>query len=140
MGKLDAFFVEYSQTYIVCYFTSQVLITCVATERFIAICYPLYQQMVGGKSCTRKIIIGSWIFGGNLGHLGGTISYLLACIVNFLMYANIIITLKRRSSHDLGTSEHNVQYEVNQVARLLITNGAVFFLCVFYTLATCTLK
>ena len=50
----------------VCYFTSQVLITCVATERFIAICYPLYQQMVSGKSRTRKIIIGSWMFGGIL--------------------------------------------------------------------------
>ena len=157
-----------------CYYTSFILITCVAVERFLAICHPLYQQVVSGKSHTLKIIVASWLLGGIfaislivpmlacletscivwphgdkylmlprkisfcaalpgypilLTHLGGTISYLLACFVNFLMYANIIITLKRRSSHDLGTSENNFQYEVNQVARLLITNGAVFFLC-----------
>ena len=46
------------------YYTSFVLITCVAVERYLAICYPFYQQMVSGKSRTIKIIIASWLLGG----------------------------------------------------------------------------
>ena len=36
----------------ICYYTSYVLITCVAVERFLAICHPLYQRMVSCKSRT----------------------------------------------------------------------------------------
>ena len=46
------------------YYTSFLLITCVAVERFLAICHPLYQRMVSGKSRTIKIIIASWLLGG----------------------------------------------------------------------------
>ena len=45
------------------YYTSFILITCVAVERFLAICYPLYQQIVSGKPRTKKIIMAAWLLG-----------------------------------------------------------------------------
>ena len=49
---------------VTCYYTSFILLTWVAFERFLAICHPLYQWMVSGKSRTMKIIIISWLLGG----------------------------------------------------------------------------
>ena len=158
-----------------CYFASFILVTCVAVERFLAICHPLYQQMVSGKSRTIKIIVTSWLLAGifavtvyvpqysNLktvciywplgkaysilpmkfsscstlpgfpvvfSQVADTILYFLALVLNFIVYAKIIITLKRRATQDLGTrTQHKARREHNQVARLLITNGVVFFLC-----------
>ena len=156
-----------------CYYTSFVLITCVAVERFLAICHPLYQQMVSGKSRTVKIIIVSWLMGGifalglqvpqltylkiscivwpngdkylmlpkNISSCTGYpgfpviisqvadfITYFMAFVINFIMYARIITTLRRRASVVTGTGQSQ-HHEHNQVARLLITNGVVFFIC-----------
>ena len=56
--------------------------------------------------------------------------YLLALLINLIVYVNVIITSTRRASHDLGArTQHKAQHERYQVARLLITNGVVFFLC-----------
>ena len=157
-----------------CFFTSYMLITTVTTERFIAICYPLYQRMMSGKSRTVKVIIMSWLLGFILATLFVPMSsysrnycivwpngdqysalpskisacesfpgypvqfnaflslnlYFVSVISNFTMYARIIITLTRRAGNfKIGTSQHNAQRERNHVARLLITNGIVFFLC-----------
>ena len=159
----------------ICYYTSFLLVTCVAVERFLAICYPLYQQMISCKSRTIKIIVASWLLGGifaaglqvpQLAYLktscivwpdvdGDThlmlprkisscaafprfpvvisqvidlILYCVTLVINLIVYTRIITTVKRRTSFDFGTKQgqHN---KLNQVARLLITNGVVFFLC-----------
>ena len=40
------------------------------------------------------------------------------------------LALKKRATQDLGIgAQHKAQHEHNQVARLLITNGVVFFMC-----------
>ena len=57
-----------------------------------------------------------------------TIPYCVALVIDFIMYARIVITLRRRVSVDLGTGQSK-RHELNQVARLLISNGALFFLC-----------
>ena len=157
------------------YYASFTLVTCVAVERFMAICHPLYQQIVSGNSRTIKIIIISWLLGGIFAatvfipqlsylktvcidwpngeaysmlpkkvsfcsaspgfplvfsYITDMMLYLLALLINFIVYVNVIITLTRRISRDLGArTQHKVQHERYQVARLLITNGVVFFLC-----------
>ena len=155
------------------YYTSFISITCVAVERFLAICYPLYQQMVSGKSRTIKIIFASWLLGGIFAaglqvpqkaysktscvvwpdedkylllpkevstceHISGFpilfavvsdgVLYLMAFVINLTMYAKIIVTLKKRASNNLGTETSWCKVH-NQVARLLVMNGVVFFVC-----------
>ena len=62
-------------------------------------------------------------------NLTDNISYLLAIVINLIMYARIIKNLRRRASKDLGTGgQHMAQSERNQAARLLITNEVVFYL------------
>ena len=154
-----------------CYYTSFVLVTCVAVERFVAISYPLHQQIVSGKSRTIKIIISSWLLGGifaavlhvprlahlkkscivwpdgdkylmlpkkritceqipgfpiRFGVLADGILYMMALIINFTLYTKIIVTLKTRACDNLGT-HISLRQVHNQVVRLLIMNGAVFF-------------
>ena len=158
-----------------CYYTSFILVTCVAVERFLAICYPLYQQVVNCKSYTMKIIVASWLFGGIfavglqvpqmvylktscivwpdvdgvsylmlpkkissctafprfpvvISQVADIVLYCVTLVINLIVYARIITTLKRHASFDFGTGQrqHN---KLNQVARLLITNGVIFFLC-----------
>ncbi len=45
------------------YFTSILLLTFVTLERHFAICHPIKHRMINGKSRTRNIIMGSWLFG-----------------------------------------------------------------------------
>ena len=157
------------------YYTSFILITCVAVERFLAICHPFYQQMVSGKSRTIKIIIASWLLGGIfavglqvhqkarlktscivwpdgdkylilptelstcehipgfpilLSVVGDGLLYLVGLVINLTMYTKIILTLKRRASDNLETHTCTNQRKVhNQVARLLVMNGVIFFVC-----------
>ena len=60
-----------------------------------------------------------------------SILYLIVLGVNFTMFAKIIITLKRRALYDNGTGRipHKAKREQYKVARLLITNGVVYFVC-----------
>ena len=60
--------------------------------------------------------------------VGDAIFYLMAAGVNFTFYTKIIITLQRRASDKMGTETSQCKVH-NQVARLLIMDGAVFFVC-----------
>ena len=158
---------------VTCYHTSFILVTCVAVERFLAICHPLYQQKVNGKSRTVKIIITSWLLVGIItsilnvpqvcywktscivwprgekymtlpkkistctafprypiviSQIADVVLYWVTLVINFIVYTRIITAMRRRASVDLGTRQSQNK-NVHQVARLLITNGVVFFLC-----------
>ncbi len=159
------------------YFLSVTLITLVSLERFFAICLPLSNWSLDGKSRTRNLIAVAWIIGCMLSiarvlcsgkiqtdciiwpneprYKGlptnrwtcdvistsvasrvycisfTTVSYVSFLLLNFIIYGAIIRALGKR---DVTTTSGYVrQKEVtevrNQVAKLLIALGIVFFIC-----------
>ena len=60
--------------------------------------------------------------------------WLFDFIANFAMYFTILRHLHRRSSPETVTSNQNALQTRNQVALMLVVNGAVFFLCCCMTL------
>ncbi len=51
---------------VMCFYTSVILISTVAVERYIAVCHPLHQRTVSSKSRTTKLITFAWILGAIL--------------------------------------------------------------------------
>ncbi len=56
-----------------------------------------------------------------------SIIFITCLVLNVTLYTKIILSLRRRASRNMGQGQ--AQREHNQVARLLIANGLVFFLC-----------
>ena len=64
-----------------------------------------------------------------LGELVLTCPFFLAMPANLFMYISIIITLNNRPGTESSSENQQNKSTRNQVARLLIINGSVFFLC-----------
>ena len=165
------------------YYTSILLVTLVAVERFFMICMPIKYRLIKGKSRTVKMIAACWgvslvlaalttprygwlkhkcivwpntddfrnvpvirsgcyyinnevaIFGETL----LTVVLILSLLISGFMYYKLIETLskrpeeivRRRSSIRSARREENKTRRRNEVARILIINGIVFFLCQF---------
>ncbi|XP_022101165.1 somatostatin receptor type 2-like [Acanthaster planci] len=58
------------------------------------------------------------------------VPWLIAMVANIYMYVRILEVLSKRSSKNSGINKHHKAVQIrNQVARMLIVNGVVFFLC-----------
>ncbi|XP_072033229.1 thyrotropin-releasing hormone receptor-like [Amphiura filiformis] len=128
------------------YFASLNLITFVTVERYFAVCRPFQHLMVSGKSRTIKIIIASWFCDTIhpdvyiLSEACQTSPFFIALIINLFMYTRIIKALNNRPATKSESSQHSDHAGAqqkqtirvrNQVARLLIINGTIFFLSQF---------
>ena len=159
------------------YYLSVTLITLVSLERFFAICLPLSNWSLSGKSRTKKVIAIAWIVPVLLSPAWSVtmsriqsecivwpndeqykglrnmryscdvistsvsfrvycisfavVSYTIFLLPNLIMYGSIIRTLGRRNASKMSEDSRKIEVtEVrNQVARLLIALGTVFFIC-----------
>ncbi|XP_022081271.1 neuromedin-U receptor 2-like [Acanthaster planci] len=72
--------------------------------------------------------VAPWIT--NYTHPLQNVPWLVATVANTHMYLCIILTLnKRTSDNDLANNDPNASQIRNQVAKILVVNGTVFFLC-----------
>ena len=57
-----------------------------------------------------------------------TIPFIIALVANTVLYASIIMSLHLRATSNTAKSTQSIEIR-NQVARMLVINGTVFFLC-----------
>ncbi|XP_022086376.1 thyrotropin-releasing hormone receptor-like [Acanthaster planci] len=58
-----------------------------------------------------------------------SIPFFMALVVNFYLYGKIIVALHHRTTSGKGSNEKARIRTRNQMARMVITNGIIFFLC-----------
>ena len=162
-----------------CYFASVWLVTLVAAERYLAICYPLRHHTITGSSRSFRLLAIAWclslimtVFASPYGnpeivcmhwpndgiyaqypaqisvcrgicawcdkalYVIDPAQFIFALIITTCMYGRIVAILSRRTIADNGsynsaaTSAGRIMAENrNQVARMLIINTVVFFVC-----------
>ncbi|XP_038057297.1 thyrotropin-releasing hormone receptor-like [Patiria miniata] len=64
-----------------------------------------------------------------IGKILQSVPFLMALIVNFYLYGKIIVALHRRTTSGKGSNEKARIRTRNQMARMVIANGIIFFLC-----------
>ena len=157
-----------------CYYTSLWTVTLVSTERYIAVCHPIWHRSLNGKQRAKRLVIGAWVVSLLFSSLlipfwkthivcvissdDGTIhhrvpecyrtcdwcykalystdlmQFITTLIVNFILYALIISRLTKSSFTNVDElqkrkSQKRTIDTRNSVARMLIINGVVFFVC-----------
>ena len=162
-----------------CYFASVLLVTLVATERYMAICHPLKHHTITGKTRSFRMVSVTWgialLMTGFAAPYGnpeiicidwpqekayvnfpvqipvcrGTCKwcdralyaidpaqFIVAFLVNTCMYGKIITILSRRTiiadqngSSSAARASRLMAENRDQVARMLVVNTVVFFVC-----------
>ena len=162
-----------------CYFASVWLVTLVAAERYMAICYPLRHHTITGSSRSVRLLALTWgislIMTGFAAPYGNpevvcinwpndgpyskfpskiavcrglcawcdkalyaidSAQFIIAFLINTCMYGRIITILNKRTISDNGaygsaatSSLRVLARNRDQVARMLLINTIVFFIC-----------
>ncbi|XP_072020446.1 neuropeptides capa receptor-like [Amphiura filiformis] len=142
-----------------CYFNSVFIITLVMFDRYMAICHTFYHRKIAGKGRSIKLIASSWILSFLLSlFAAGNNSTLSICLhwednesniypekinfcgqpsawlllglygINIFFIINIILILGKRLPSS-ASDDKRATNERNQIARMLIINAIIFFLC-----------
>ncbi|XP_071796292.1 neuromedin-U receptor 2-like [Asterias amurensis] len=126
--------------------TSIALVTMVTFERYLALCHPIQHLKMRSRRRTYNMVAICWGIGiSRCGSIPGAewmqyisepllvIPWCIAMIGNVYMYARIIHVLNKRKDFNAdcknAKTNSKARHVRNQVAKMLVVNGVVFFLC-----------